>query len=603
MEGQLLCGRYELTERLGDGDLGARWTAHDRQLDRTVAVTVLTEAELTPEDGERLEREVRAAIALPAHPHLVAVHDVGRDEGSILVVTEHIRGRSLEQVMAAGEPPSPERAVDWARQACAGLAAAHEGGLVHQDLRPARLLLAEDGTVRLLGLGTAWLRPAHGPAGAGRADTGLGSVPWMSPEQVRGEAAVDHRSDLYSVGCLLYQLLTGATPFGHREVTVQLGAHLRETPAPPSGHRAGLPAGLDALVLRLLAKAPEERPESAAETVALLAALTPQVAAAAAAPGFPAVPAPGFPAAAAAPVPPGPPAAPFTPFTTDTPFGDFEPEQWWRRPSGRRAVLAAAGSALALALISGLVWVASGHQGDGKQPVAAGATASGSDTGSGVPFGTDPAQPPTGSPGAAASAATGSAAPSDASSAPGATPPAAGSTGPTGTAGSTRPQNGSTPAPGTTATGAAPGGSTATPAPQAPPSPPTAAAAYGCSGGLIDSYPVKTGAGVVLGYFYLYFDNATGTNCAATIKTANSGYGTASHVSASISRCGNTSPAASCTVAAGTTKTDDGNFTMYAGPVKVAAAGACVTGSGSITWGGVTATTAGSLGNRAVHCG
>ncbi|MER8184413.1 protein kinase [Kitasatospora sp. NPDC094015] len=596
MEGQLLCGRYELTEHLGTDERGAHWTAHDRELDRTVAVTLLAEAELTPEDAERLEREVRTAVAVPPHPHLVAVHDFGRDESSLLVVTEHVRGRSLEQLMAAGEPPSPERAVDWVRQACAALAAAHAAGLVHQDLRPARLLLTEGGTVRLLGLGTAWLRPAQGPAGAARADSGLGSVPWMSPEQVRGDAPVDHRSDLYSIGCLLHQLLTGATPFGHREVTVQLGAHLRETPAPPSTHRAGLPADLDALVLRLLAKSPEERPESAAQTAALLAALAPQVAPVTT-PAFPAAPASAFPAAATAPALSRPPAAAYT---TDTPFGDFEPEQWWRRPSGRRAVLAAAGSALALALISGLVWTVSGHQGDGRQPVAAAGTgtAPGRDSASAAPFGTDPAPSAAGSP-----TGTTSAAPSGTSPSPGTAPSASAAPGTAGGSASPRPQGGPAPAATTTPPAGTAPGSTTAPAPQAPPSPPTGAAAYGCTGGLIDSYPVKTGAGVVLGYFYLYFDNATGTNCAATIKTANSGYGTASAVRASISRCSNTAPAASCTVVGGSTKSDEGSFTMYAGPVKVAAAGACVTGSGSITWAGVTATTAGSLGNRAVHCG
>ncbi|MFD9125988.1 hypothetical protein, partial [Kitasatospora sp. NPDC059571] len=144
----------------------------------------------------------------------------------------------------------------------------------------------------------------------------------------------------------------------------------------------------------------------------------------------------------------------------------------------------------------------------------------------------------------------------------------------------------------------------ATPAPGRPPaSPSTAAAAYGCSGGLVGSYPVATGTGAVLGYYYLFFDNSSGKNCAATIKTSASGYGTASAVKATISRCSNPGPAPSCTTVAGTTSTDAGNFTMYAGPVRVAAAGACITGYGSITWGGVTATTAASLGNRAVHCG
>ena len=133
-------------------------------------------------------------------------------------------------------------------------------------------------------------------------------------------------------------------------------------------------------------------------------------------------------------------------------------------------------------------------------------------------------------------------------------------------------------------------------------SPATSAGTYGCSGGLVGSYPVTAPNGVVFGYFYIWFDNASGQNCAATIKTVNSGYGTASAVKATISKCGQTAPAANCTKVAGTTATDQGNFAKFAGPVKVAAVKTCINGSGSITWNGVTATTA-SLGNRAVHCG
>ncbi|WP_371501513.1 protein kinase [Kitasatospora sp. NBC_00374] len=620
MEGQLLGGRYELMEHLGSGGTGTAWAAHDRQLDRTVALTVVAEAELSPEDAERLAAEAGAAAALTDHPHLAAVHEFGRDGSELFVVTDRVTGRALDELLAAEGAPGAARAVDWARQICAGLAAAHEAGVVHHHLTPADLVLTEDGTVKILGLGIARLRPARGPEPAGGADTGLGRVPWMSPEQVRGDQEADHRSDLYAVGCILYQLLTGATPFGHREVTVQFGAHLREAPAAPSLRRAGIPAGLDELVLHLLAKAPQERPESAAEVAALLgtvAAGTTTVAtagttAAATAAHTPAPRIAGFPATAAAaaqpvpvPVPVPTPIATPAAVTMDTPFGNFEPEPWWRRPSGRRAGLAAAGSALALALISGLVW-AVGSQGagaDGGRPtrtVDAGGKAIGPDGAGAIPFGSASEQA------AASAAAESSTAPAESPTAPGASasaPPAAGSTGTPGPAATTR--AGTTPAPGTTpgATAPAPGGTTAAPVPNPPASPATGAAAYGCSGGLIDSYPVKTSTGVVFGYYYLYFDGSTGNNCAATIKTANSGYGTASAVKASISRCSNTAPSNSCSPVAGTTANDEGSFAKYAGPVKVNAAAKCITGFGSITWNGVTATTSGSLGNRAVHCG
>jgi serine/threonine-protein kinase len=444
-------------------------------------------------------------------------------------------------------------------------------------------------------LGGAGLRPAPGNDGAGGGDTALAGVPWMAPERVRGgEQADDHRSDLYALGCLLYQLLTGTTPFGHREVTLQFGAHLRETPAPPSRHRPGLPAGLDALVLGLLAKDPEDRPQSAAEVAAQLGGLAVETAAVAG-PG-----APGFPAEAA--VVAVAPAAPVAVVAIEpvavwsaADFHGAHPDD--RRPGRRRAALVAGTTALAVALVAGAVWAAAGRPAGTVGPARPAAAAADAPAGAEDP-GTDPADSGL-TAGSASAAPGGSGAPTGSGSAgPSGSAAATGaSTAPPATAGP-GPAAGATTAPGSTAPAGAPGTTPARP----PASPGTAAAAYGCTGGLVGSYPVATGAGVVLGYYYVFFDNAKGTNCAATIKTSDSGYGTASAVSATISRCTQTAPAASCTKVAGTTATDSGSYKMYAGPVKVAAVATCITGYGSITWGGVTATTAKSLGNRAVHC-
>jgi len=576
MEGQLLCGRYELVERLSSGGAGVVWSAYDRQLDRTVAVKVLAAADLAPQDAERLENEARAAAALPDTPHLATVHDFGHDGGSVFVVMEPVAGRSLDEVLATDGVPGPARATDWARQVCAGLETAHAAGLVHGDIKPANLVLADDGSVRILDLGSAWLHPAQGLERLGGANTALGSVPWMSPEQVRGDGDVDHRSDLYSVGCLLYQLLTGSTPFGHLEATVQFGAHLRATPTAPSRHRAGIPAGLDELVLRLLAKSPGERPGSAGEVAAFLGALAPEIGAAAAA---------GFPAASAAAVVAQPVPVPVPVFT---PFDEFEPEPWWRRPSGRRAGLVAGCSALVLTLVAGVVW-------------AVGAQSAGANGGSqtGAAGSSRPDAVPVGSVGSVGSDTGDAPLSGTAGSAPSNTPTAPGATTTPSSPAAASGKPGTTTAPSTAAGKAA---TTAPPA-QVPASPATTASTYGCSGGLVDSYPVKTAEGVIFGYFYLYFDKSTGNNCAATIKTANSGYGTASVVKASISRCSNTSASNSCTKVSGSTSTDEGNFAKFAGPVKVSAASTCITGFGSIVWGGVTATTSSTLGNRAVHCG
>lgn len=606
MEGQLLCERYELRERRRSGGAGAAWTAYDREDGRTVVVTVLADLATAPADAERAERAARAAAGLPSHPHLAPAGEVVHDDasGTVFTVTGPPAGRTLEDVLAVDGPPDAARAVEWAAQVCAGLAAAHAAGVVHGRIRPAAVEVGADGAVRVLGLGTSvpatpGTVPGTAP-GAPEADTALTDVPWMSPEQVRGGPA-DHRSDLYAVGCLLHQLLTGVTPFGHREATVQFGAHLRETPQPPGAQRPGLPPGLDALVLRLLAKAPEERPAGAQEAGAALTALKDRAGETAT----------GFPVAAVAAVvpqaaPPTPGGSPFDAFET---VDAWEPEPWWQRRSGRHTGTVAAGAALALVVVAGLTWAigsAGGRADDGARTAA---EAAASASASGLP--SDAAVPPfpspdgsvplpggstaASSPGADASASTGPSATGPAT-APGASPGA-----PQPTGGATAGGTGTAARPTAATTTARP--ATTTPPAKVPPSPGTGAATYGCSGGLVGSYPVRTSAGVVFGYFYIWYDNASGKNCAATIKTSNSGYGSKSAVSASISRCSNTAAAASCTKVAGTTSTDSGSFTMYAGPVKVAAVKTCITGYGSITWGGVTATTSGSLGNRAVHCG
>ncbi|MCU7822118.1 serine/threonine-protein kinase [Kitasatospora sp. DSM 101779] len=601
MQGQLLGERYELLERLDPTGSAERWRAYDRQLGVPVEAAVLAGPGTAPEETARLAEAARAAAERPEHPHLVTVLDAGTDpaSGTVYAVLEQVDGRTLEDVLAADGVPGTARAAEWTRQICAGLAASHTAGAVHRDLRPAHLLLTADGTVRLPGLAVdappGAGQPGIGPAGA------LAAVPWMSPELVRGAEQVDARSDLYAVGCLLYQLLTGKPPFAHREPTVQFGAHLREAPAPPSRRGPGVTPGLDQLVLRLLAKAPEERPVSADEVLAELDALAPEIAAVGGGPAGPAAtgaheptahPVAGFPAGASF----APAAQPPAPVLSD--FDTWEEERrtsWWQGSAGRRAGLVAGSAALALALVSGITWAVSsqGGAGDGG-PKAAGTSAKAVPTyGDAGSAGDAPVENTTGTgPSAAAPGSAAASAAAGTSGTPGAAPGA-----PADPSGS---QPGATTAPGTAP--ATPGTPTTAGPTKVPPSPATSAGTYGCSGGLVGSYPVTTASGVVFGYFYIWFDSASGKNCAATIKTVNSGYGTASAVSASISRCSQTTAAASCSQVAGTTATDQGNFAKYAGPVRVSAVKTCINGSGSITWAGQSATTR-SLGNRAVHCG
>ncbi|MFC8538187.1 serine/threonine-protein kinase [Streptomyces sp. NPDC057249] len=180
--------------------------------------------------------------------------------------------RALDRVLAAEGPPAVAHAVNWARQVCVALEAAHDAGIVHRDIKPANAVLGPDGTVRVLDFGIAWFHRDLGLDRISQAGGVLGSAPWMSPEQARGEE-VGPASDLYSLGCLLHQLLCGQPPFGDRDALAQIVAHAQQVPDPPSAHRSGVPVDLDLLVGELLARSPENRPESAAATAARLGAV------------------------------------------------------------------------------------------------------------------------------------------------------------------------------------------------------------------------------------------------------------------------------------------------------------------------------------------
>ncbi|MFK8909766.1 protein kinase domain-containing protein [Streptomyces sp. YS-3] len=258
---RLLAGRYELSDRIGSGGMGEVWRGWDRVLHRTVAVKVLPGFAADIQAADRLEREARAAARI-SDDHVVTVHDYGRDGDTVYVVMELADGRALDAVLREEGLLSLAQAVDWTRQVCLALAAAHAKGVVHRDIKPANVMIGSGGKVKVVDFGIAWFDPALGLERLSRSHAVLGSAPWMSPEQARGRS-VDHRSDLYSVGCLLHQLLTGQTPFGQRDALGHLVAHAMEAPDRPSARRAGIPDELDRLVLDLLAKEPGGRPASA----------------------------------------------------------------------------------------------------------------------------------------------------------------------------------------------------------------------------------------------------------------------------------------------------------------------------------------------------
>lgn len=265
-EGQVLSGRFTLLELLGAGGMGEVWRARDGVMDRIVAVKVLRNA-TEPEFAERFLREARLAGRLQ-HPGIAVVHDTGSDDGHPFIVMELLDGRDLAAVLRESPDGVPaERAVSLAIQAAQALQAAHDQGIVHRDLTPGNLFLTAGGQLKICDFGIA---RGLGDLAEGLTAPGvaIGTPAYMAPEQCAG-APVDNRTDLYTLGCVLYALLTGRPPFTGWPDTV-IRRHITEEPEPLRTIRPDVPPALDRLVSRLLAKEPAARPATASEVAAAL---------------------------------------------------------------------------------------------------------------------------------------------------------------------------------------------------------------------------------------------------------------------------------------------------------------------------------------------
>ncbi|MFI8460803.1 serine/threonine-protein kinase [Kitasatospora sp. NPDC085464] len=270
MQDQLLGDRYRLVRQLGAGGMGQVWEAQDETLGRNVAVKVISllagGGSLGDEARTRFLREARITAQLQ-HPNIVTIHDLGEtgagNERVPFLVMEMVRGEGLEAILRRGVVTLPD-AARWGAQICDALAEAHAAGIVHRDIKPSNILITPSGTVKVLDFGIA--RAADPYATADRlTQTGfiVGTPPYMAPEQARGFP--EPRSDLYALGCLLYELITGRLPFQAPDAMGYLSAHLNEEPPAPSSVSTGVPFAWDDLVLRLLHKDPALRYADAAD--------------------------------------------------------------------------------------------------------------------------------------------------------------------------------------------------------------------------------------------------------------------------------------------------------------------------------------------------
>lgn len=271
-QGELLAGRYRLGRQLGAGGMSRVFLAHDRDLDRTVAVKMLAG---DGGDVQRLRDEARAAASVD-HPGVVTVHDVGTSPAGVHVVMSYVEGESLAQRLERDGPLAPETVAAVGVAVCDALGAAHGVGVVHRDVTPGNIMLGPGGEVTVTDFGIARIGE-----GAGRTTTGyiIGTPSYIAPEQARGTDRLDGRADLYALGCCLFAALTGRPPFTDPDGMAVVLAHIRETPPRPSTLRDGVPPTLERTILRALAKEPGRRHPDAATMAAELATVSGQAAA------------------------------------------------------------------------------------------------------------------------------------------------------------------------------------------------------------------------------------------------------------------------------------------------------------------------------------
>ncbi|TMM06311.1 MAG: serine/threonine protein kinase [Actinobacteria bacterium] len=268
MVGELIAGRYELEELVGSGGMSSVYRAHDRLLERAVALKILHE-QFTRDDDyvERFRREARAVAQL-AHPNIVTVIDRGEQDGRQFIVFEYIDGMNLKELMAEEGPLSPREAIELALQVARGLSFAHDQGLVHRDVKPQNVLLDADGRAKVTDFGIAHAVDVDGMTITG---TIMGTSNYIAPEQARGQP-VDEQTDVYSLGCVLYELLTGEVPFAGDNFVAVAMRHVNDPVPSVRDARPDVPPRLDRAIQQAMAKDHGERFESMADFAAELEA-------------------------------------------------------------------------------------------------------------------------------------------------------------------------------------------------------------------------------------------------------------------------------------------------------------------------------------------
>jgi serine/threonine-protein kinase len=261
---EVLADRYEIDSVLGEGGMARVFRGTDNVLGRTVAVKVLAHQFARDETSvARFRREAQSAASLN-HPNVVSVYDTGSDDGVHWIVMEYLEGRTLKEAIEEEGPLAPDRTAEIARHVSLALATAHEKGLVHRDVKPANIMLTPSGETKVMDFGIARAVTSTGDPTLTRTGFVMGTAAYLSPEQAEGKP-VDARSDIYSLGCVVYEMLTGKPPFDGNSPVAVATKHLSEEPEPISRVNPRVPHEVEAVVARAMRKDPEERYQDARE--------------------------------------------------------------------------------------------------------------------------------------------------------------------------------------------------------------------------------------------------------------------------------------------------------------------------------------------------
>ena len=254
---------YTVVEKIGQGGMGEVYGAVDTRLGRTVAIKVLSAASAADDTARRRLLAEAKAISSLNHPNIVTIHAIESAPGIDFLVMEFVVGRTLREVMAEGGLPL-RQLIETGSAVASALGEAHAAGLIHRDVKPANVVMSAEGAI-LLDFGIARAVIASGTDQLTRSGIAVGTSTYMSPEQITALVDIDHRSDIYSMGCMLFECLAGQPPFHHRNEAVVLQLHLTQTPPDVRSFRSDTPAELATGIAKALAKAPKDRWLSAAE--------------------------------------------------------------------------------------------------------------------------------------------------------------------------------------------------------------------------------------------------------------------------------------------------------------------------------------------------